>query len=134
MDRRSFISATPAAVAALSVPGLTHAQSSRARVFRWVPHADLTILDPVFSTVFITNIHAQLVWDTLYGLDDNYQPHPQMAAGHTSEDNGLLWKITLRDGLKFHDGTPVRAQDAVASIQRWAKRDLMGGSLMQATE
>lgn len=135
MDRRTFLAATPAAAAALSLPGLSMAQSgSRAKVFRWVPHADLSILDPVFSTVFITNIHAQLVWDTLYGLDNSFQPHPQMAAGHTSENNGLLWKITLRDGLKFHDGSPVRAQDAVASIKRWAKRDLMGRSLMEATE
>jgi peptide/nickel transport system substrate-binding protein len=135
MDRRRFLAATQASAAALSMPAIASAQApNRARVFRWVPHADLTILDPVFSTVFITNIHAQLVWDTLYGLDDKYQPHPQMAAGHTSENNGLLWKITLRDGLKFHDGTPVRAQDAVASIRRWAKRDLMGQSLMDATE
>ncbi|MEN9773516.1 MAG: hypothetical protein RL322_586 [Pseudomonadota bacterium] len=135
MDRRNFLVATPATAAAVSMPALAQAQSAgRAKVFRWVPHADLSILDPVFSTVFITNIHAQLIWDTLYGLDDQYQPHPQMAAGHTSENNGLLWKITLRDGLKFHDGSPVRAQDAVASIRRWAKRDLMGRSLMDATD
>src|SRR5690606_20978651 len=93
-----------------------------------------TLLDPMFTTAAITQGHAQLVFDTLYGLDAQYQPHPQMAAGHVVENDGLLWKITLRDGLFFHDGSPVRAQDAVASLKRWAKRDLMGRSLMQATE
>ena len=64
-----------------------------------------------------------LVFDTLYGQDNNFQPHPQMVAGHTVSADGKQWDITLRDGLKFHDDTPVLARDCVASIQRWWQRD-----------
>lgn len=133
MDRRTFLLSSSISAAAFAMPGALWAQQKKT-IFRWVPQADLTLLDPMFTTAAVTQGHAQLVFDTLYGLDSSYQPHPQMAEGHTSENDGLLWKITLRDGLKFHDGSPVRPQDVVASIKRWAKRDLMGRSLMQSTE
>lgn len=135
MDRRKFLVTSSATAAALTLPAAfkVHA-AAPAKLFRWVPHADLTILDPMFSTVFITNIHSQLIFDTLYGLDNQYQPHPQMASGHEVDSTGLIWTIKLRDGLKFHDGSPVRAQDAVASLNRWSKKDLMGRSLFEATE
>ncbi len=133
MKRRDFLQAATVAASLGAAPAWVHAQAPKS-VFRWVPHADLTLLDPLFTTTFITNIHAQLVFDTLYGLDAQYNVSPQMAAGHVVENEGLLWKITLRDGLKFHDGSPVLAKDVRASLLRWAKRDLMGASLMQATE
>jgi len=133
MDRRRLLQAMTASVAWSVTPAYVRAQTEKS-IFRWVPHTDLTLLDPLFTTAFITNIHAQLVFDTLYGLDAHYNPLPQMAEGHTVEEQGMLWKIKLREGLKFHDGTPVRAQDVRASLVRWAKRDLMGSSLMQATQ
>ena len=133
MKRRHFLQGSSAAIALAGAPSWVGAQAPKT-TFRWEPHADLTLLDPLFTTAFITNIHAQLVFDTLFGLDAQYRPSPQMAAGHTVENDGLLWKITLRGGLKFHDGSLVRAADVRASLVRWAKRDLMGASLMQATE
>ena len=133
MKRRDFLPASATTAALTIMPSWVRAQTPKS-IFRWVPHADLTLLDPLFTTAFITNIHAQLVFDTLYSLDAQYRVSPQMAAGHTVEDNGLLWKITLREGLRFHDGSTVRAADVRASLVRWAKRDLMGASLMQATE
>lgn len=131
MDRRRFLITSSATAAAFAAPGILRAAPRTE--FRWVPQTDLTLLDPTFTTATITQYHAQLVFDTLYGLDADYRPHPQMAAGHQVEPDGLRWTITLRDGLKFHDGSPVRAQDAVASIKRWALRDLMGRSLLDAT-
>ena len=110
MDRRNFLLASSASAAAWALPGLSWAAPAKTS-FRWVPQADLTLLDPMFTTVAMTQVHAQLVFDTLYGLDEQYQPSPQMAAGHVSENDGLLWKITLRDDLAFHDGAPVRADD-----------------------
>ena len=65
-----------------------------------------------------------MVYDMLYGVDDALHPRPQMAAGHVIEDDGKTWKITLRDGLRFHDGQKVLARDAVASLKRWSKRDV----------
>lgn len=136
MNRRHFLLSSSAAAVAMAFPATLFAQtkSSLSPVFRWVPQADLTLLDPTFTTAAVTQGHAQLVFDTLFGLDSQYQPHPQMAESVTTSDDGLQWTIRLREGLLFHDGSPVRAQDAVASIQRWAKRDLMGRSLMSSTD
>lgn len=133
MNRRTFILSPLVAVVAQSLPMSVFAQAEP-RVFRWVPQSDLSLLDPVFTTASVTQNHAQLVYDTLYGLDAQYQPHPQMAEGHTVSDDQLTWTITLRDGLKFHDGSAVGAKDVIASIKRWGSRDLMGGSLIGVTQ
>lgn len=133
MNRRTFILTPLVAAVAQTLPLSVFAQP-KPRVFRWVPQADLALLDPVFTTASVTQNHAQLVYDTLYGLDAQYQPHPQMAEGQTVSDDKLVWTITLRDGLKFHDGSAVLAQDVVASLKRWGSRDLMGGSLMAVTK
>ncbi len=74
------------------------------------------------------------MFDTLYGLDNDYVPRPQMLAGHTVEPDGLVWTLRLRDGLRFHDGTPVLARDCVASIRRWASVDGFGATLIAATD
>jgi peptide/nickel transport system substrate-binding protein len=102
-------------------------------VLKFVPQADLAAVDPMWTTSYVTRNHGYLVYDTLYGLDEHYQPQPQMVQGHEVDADGMLWKLTLREGLKFHDGTPVLARDAVASIQRWSKRDPFGQALMAAT-
>ena len=103
-------------------------------MLKFLPQADLATLDPVWTTADVTRNHAHLVFDTLYGQDNNFQPHPQMAAGHTVGADGKQWDITLREGLKFHDGSPVLARDCVASIQRWWQRDGFGGVLRAATD
>ncbi len=99
-----------------------------------MPQADLAVLDPVFTTAYVTRNHAFMVFDTLYGIDEAFNPQPQMLAGHTVENDGKLWTLTLREGLKFHDGQPVLARDALASIKRWAPRDAFGSSLLAVTE
>ena len=75
-----------------------------------------------------------MVFDTLFGLDESYTPRPQMVSGFTTAPDGKDWTLTLRDGLTFHDGTPVLARDCVASVARWGKRDAFGGGLMAATD
>ncbi len=91
------------------------------------------MVDPTFSTAYTTRTHALAVFDTLYGLDEQLQPHPQMVAGHVVEDGGLTWRLTLRDGLVFHDGAKVLARDCAASLRRWGVRDAFGQALMDAT-
>jgi peptide/nickel transport system substrate-binding protein len=71
-----------------------------------------------------------MVYDQLYGFDAAFVPHPQMLAGHTIEDDGTTWLLTLRDGLTFHDNTPVLARDCAASIKRWGVRDAYGSALL----
>ena len=130
LRRRTFL--TAAGAAALTTPHV--ARSQAARVLRFTPQTDVAILDPGAATAVVTRNHAFMVFDTLYGLDTEYQPQPQMAAGHDVSADGLIWRITLRPGLRFHDGTPVLARDAVASLRRWGGRDSFGQALMAATD
>ena len=119
MKRRDLLKATAASAAVgLARPSL--AQGTR--VLRYVPQADLANPDPVWSTATVAFIHGGMIWDSPYGLDEQLAPQLQMLAGHDISFDGRTWTLTLRDGLLFHDGEPVRAQDCVASIMRSSKR------------
>ena len=129
MKRRTFLTA---AAGALAAPSLARAQP--ARVLRFIPQSDVTALDPVWTSVYVTRNHAYMVFDTLYGQDDSFGMHPQMVDGAVTENDGKLWRLTLRDGLMFHDGTPVLARDCTASIRRWSRRDSYGQTLASLTD
>ncbi len=131
MNRRGFLAAT-AGTAVLAMPRI--ARSQDARTLRFVPQVDLPLLDPVANSAYITRNHGFAVFDTLFGQDSSFAPQPQMVGGVTTGADGLLWRLTLRDGLRFHDGTPVLSRDCVASIARWGKRDAFGQALMTATD
>ncbi|QPI09982.1 ABC transporter substrate-binding protein [Stutzerimonas stutzeri] len=94
-------------------------------------HARLTTLDPVTSTAYVTRSHGYMVYDTLFALDEDLRQRPQMAEKWTSSSDLKTWQIQLRDGLQWHDGKPVTAQDCVASLQRWGKRDGAGQQLFR---
>jgi peptide/nickel transport system substrate-binding protein len=130
MKRRQFLATSAAAT--LAAPAVRAAGDPK--VLKFVPQADIALLDPHFAPALVTRNHAYLVYDTLYGVDDQARPKPQMAAGHVIEDDGKTWKITLRDGLKFHDGAPVLARDCAASLLRWSKRDVYAVSVFQQVD
>lgn len=130
INRRTLLGAA-AMSPLLSMPSIAQ---GRTKTLRYVPSSNLTVLDPVFTPAAVSITHGYCVFDTLYGMDANLRPVPQMAEGHTVSDDGLTWEITLREGLKFHDGEPVRAQDCAASLARWSKRDSFGQALGAATE
>ena len=129
MRRRTFLQA---GLAGLTAPHVSHAQA--ATTLKFIPVSDLVILDPVWTGARVTRNHGYLVFDTLYGVDETYGVQPQMAAGHTIDNDGRRWTITLRDHLRFHDGEPVRGRDVVASIRRFCVRESFGQSLMAATD
>ena len=128
MDRRTFLMTSGTTAGLLSSPFKLSAQTP-ATTFRWVPSTDLSVLDPVFTTAAITACHALQVFDTLFGLDAQYQPHPQMVERFALDDTKLRWTLVLRPDLRFHDGSPVLAQDVVASLKRFGKRNLLGQPL-----
>lgn len=128
MRRRDLLKAGTAIVMA-TLPRPTIAQPASARVLKMVPQANLTSLDPIWTTANITRNHGYMVFDTLYGTDAEFRAQPQMAEGHVVEEDGRRVTITLRQGPRFHDGEPVRAVDCVASLQRWMKRSPMGQKL-----
>jgi len=99
------------------------------KVLRVIPHADLKNLDPIWTTAYITRNHAYLIYDTLFAMDKDFKPQPQMVDTWTVSDDQLTWTFKLRDGLKWHDGPDVTAEDCVVSLQRWGKRDGMGQAL-----
>jgi len=127
--KRLFGSVLPAAVAAVIatalVPSAATAQSS-GKTLRFIPEADLRVLDPIWTTAYITRNYGYMVYDTLFAMDENFKVQPQMVDKYTVSGDGLIYTLTLRDGLKFHDGTPVRPADCIASIERWSKRDGFG--------
>ncbi len=119
-----------AGAAGLACPAVVRAQA--ATTLKFVPYADLALLDPAVSA-FVTRNHVLMVFDTLFAMDEAGVARPQMLAGCTTEPDGLAWTLTLREGLRFHDGTPVLARDAVASIRRWWVGDAFGQALAVAT-
>ena len=116
---------------ALAVAPLLLAGCSLLRV---APHAKLEVLDPTWTTAYVTRNHGLLVYDTLFGLDEQLQPQPQMVDKFDVSDDGKTWTFTLRDKLKWHDGTDVTAADCVASLRRWGLRDGAGQQLFRHVE
>src|ERR1700745_3052403 len=129
MPRRTFLAAAAAATAATVVAPYVHAQK-RGGTLRFVPHADLKILDPIWTTAYITRNHGYMIYDTLFALDGSLKLQPQMVDKYTESKDHMKYSFTLRDGLKFHDGQPVTAEDCVASLNRWAPKDAMGQKLL----
>ena len=128
MKRRTVLKG---AGALLALPSVVRAQA--ATTLKFIPYADLALLDPIVSA-FVTRNHVMMVFDTLYAMDEAGHTQPQMVEGHTVDADGKTWDLTLRDGLMFHDGTPVLGRDVVASLQRWWTNDAYGQALAAATE
>lgn len=104
--------------ASLAAPSIARAAGD---TLVFSPVTDLTGLDPFFSATDMTTHHVGLVFETLYAMDETLTPRPHLVEGTAIEDDGKRWRITLREGIRFHDGEPLRAQDAVASIQAWIR-------------
>jgi peptide/nickel transport system substrate-binding protein len=129
LSRRRFLAGTAAVAATGLAAPVVHAQK-RGGTLRFVPHADLKILDPIWTTAYITRNHGYMIFDTLFALDGNLKLQPQMVDKYTVSKDAMKYSFTLRDGLKFHDGAPVTAEDCVASIKRWGAKDAVGRLMM----
>lgn len=121
-----------AVIGLLAAGAAAPALAQQAKVLKVIPHADLKNIDPIWTTAYITRNHGYLVYDTLFAMDEKLKPQPQMVDAWKVSDDKMTWTFTLRDGLKWHDGAPVKAEDAVASLKRWGKRDGMGQKLFEA--
>ncbi len=106
------------------------ATSASAQTITAVMSSGLRVVDPVVSSAAITNVHGYMIYDTLLGTDAQFKVQPQMAEKWDISPDGKIYTFTLRDGLKWHDGAPVKAEDCVASIKRWGEVDIMGQVLM----
>jgi len=127
MNRKVLV----ALAAGLLFAGAAPAQD---KVLRIVPHSNLSILDPIWTTAYMARNHGYMVYDTLFGTDEKNRIQPQMVEKWTESPDHRLWTFTLRSGLAFHDGASVTGADVVASLERWGKRDAMGQKLMTFVE
>ena len=125
--RAAFAGAAMVSTLALSTP-------LAADTIRAVKHSALRVLDPIMTTAYMSRNHGYMIYDTLFALDENMDPQPQMVDSYEVSDDGLEYRFTLREGLMFHDGEPVTGEDVAASIARWGERDAMGQLLMTFVE
>jgi peptide/nickel transport system substrate-binding protein len=117
---------------ALVAPAMS--QPSDTKTLRIVPFADLQTIDPINTTVGNVQSHGVMIYDFLFGRDDAQGVKPQMVKTWFMSPDGLLWQFTLREGLAFHDDSPVTSDDVIASLKRWGARDPYGRLLMAATD
>src|SRR6202011_4521506 len=125
MHRRQFMIGAAAALAgtkAFAQPAI----GGKSRTIIHVPQANLPSLDPVWTSALVTRNFANMVYETLYGRDEQLNRRPLMLESHQVEEGGRRWTMRLREGLVFHDGSPVLARDCVGSIRRFLKRDAIG--------
>src|SRR6185436_1622824 len=108
MKRRTFLGGAAAATTT-ATPLSRVAIAQQPKVLRFLPHANLTLLDPIFTTALVTINHGWAIYDTLFSATSKFELRPQMADGYTLSDDGRTYTIKLRDNLKFHNGEPVRA-------------------------
>ena len=124
--RRAVLGLSALAAASLAVAPAACAETT----LKVALHSDLKIIDPVWTTALISTHHGMMVYDMLFSLDEKLQVQPQMVDKWSVSADKLTWTFTLRDGLEWHDGQPVTAEDCIASLKRWSVRDGMGQKLM----
>ena len=129
LNRRTLLAVVLIGHALVAGPALS--QGSVPTVLRVVPHSNLAILDPIWTTAYMSRNHGYMVYDTLFGTDEFAKIKPQMVESWTESADHRLWTFKLRKGLEWHDGKPVTGEDVIASLQRWGKRDAMGSALFQ---
>jgi peptide/nickel transport system substrate-binding protein len=137
MRRRTVLASGAAAAVAGALPSRFAIGQNLAgtnKLLRYIPTADLSVLDPSWTTTQVSITHGYYVFDTLFGLDSGQMPRPQMAERADVSDDGRTWTIRLREGLRFHDNEPVLARDAAASLRRWAARDVYGQTVGAVVE
>ena len=122
---KSMLLASALGFASIATPALAE------KVVRYTPSAEPKTLDPVVDWLLVTHQHSYMVYDTLFSMDGNMQPQPQMVRDFSVSEDGKTYTMTLRDGLTFHDGSAVTTKDVIASINRWARRDTIGQRLVQ---
>src|SRR5262245_61343788 len=123
ISRRQVLAVGAASAASLTLGAArVHAAPKRQRALRFVAESHLRVLDPVWPTAYITRDHGYLVYDTLFGTDEQLQVRPQMVDRFRVSSNDMTYTFTLRDGLRWHDGRPVQSEDCVESLKRWGKK------------
>jgi peptide/nickel transport system substrate-binding protein len=129
LSRRDFGITAAGAALATTLPYRRAHAAGDSKTLRFIPQSDVQVLDPIWTTAYVTRNHGYMVFDTLFAIDSKFQAHPQMVDGFEVSPDKLTYSFVLRNGLKFHDGQPVRGADCIASIKRWMARDALGQTM-----
>lgn len=122
MRRFTFAAAaTLLAVGIVAAPSQAQAQKTLTAMI----HSDLKTIDPIWTTAVISLNHSSMAYDVLFAIDEKLQVKPQVVERWSVSDDEKMWTFSLRDGLAWHDGQPVTAEDCIASPKRWGSRDTM---------
>ena len=132
ISRRQLVQGAAATAAVTLRAPAVRAQNDQ-QTLRFVAQANLGVLDPIWTSAYITRNHGFLVYDTLFGTDEKHQIKPQMVDQTVVSADGMTYRFTLRDGLRWHDGKPVLSEDCVESLKRWGRKDRLGRLLMAHT-
>ncbi len=128
MKPTRFLRRTATAIALASVLATGAAQAET--VLNVNMHSDLKIVDPIWTTAYMSRNYGYMVYDTLFAINAKGEVKPQMVGDYKVSADGLTHDFTLREGLAFHDDAPVTSEDVIASLKRWGAKDAMGQKLM----
>lgn len=132
---RRALSKWAACAAMLAVTaGTALPAAAQSTTLKIIPTTNMTVLDPIWTTAYISRNFGYMIYDTLFGTDAQGKIQPQMVGKWSVSKDNKTWTFQLRDGLEFHDGKPVTSEDVVASLKRWASRDTFGGQLAKAID
>src|SRR5437016_5548160 len=130
MSRTRCLIALAVVLALVAVAVVATPPVAAETTLRVVMHSDLKIVDPIWTTAYIVRNHGYMIYDTLFSMDAKGEIKPQMVDKYEVSKDQLTYTLHLRDGLLWHDGKPVTAEDCVASIKRWAAKDSMGQKML----
>lgn len=118
MNRLLYTATILAAITGTSVPSF--AQDKSDGVLTVATVGEPPSLDIMQTTIDLVLVIGNHIFETLYTYDAQWKSAPLLAAAlpEISED-GLTYRIPLREGVKFHDGSDLDSKDVVASLQRW---------------
>src|SRR5262249_10679487 len=91
-------------------------------------------LDLHSSYTLVTWFPMWHVYETLFTFDKDWSPIPLLAEGHKVSDGGRQYTITLRKGVRFHNGKEMTAADVVVSLNRWSRMSNLGQALWKSVE
>ncbi|MEK5038104.1 ABC transporter substrate-binding protein [Sporosarcina sp. FSL K6-3457] len=91
-------------------------------------------LDPSMTVSQVALNIAGNVFETLYTLNANYEPVPMLAESVDVSEDGKTYTFKLREGVKFHNGEEMTAEDVVASMNRWVTTSSRAKSLLTNAE
>jgi peptide/nickel transport system substrate-binding protein len=103
--------------AALAMPAITQARAA-GRVMRIGISSSLSRLDPLMATIGDEYIYDNLVFNGLTRMAEDLSTKPDLAESWTFSDDLKQWTFKLHQGVRFHDGSAMTADDVIAMFRR----------------